>query len=115
MPPTAPGGGGHVLANLVRVLDHRLQDLGIAGFHWLIIDRQTALVRFDGTIHVGGANHHLLAIASAHAANSPWAPAAIDAVTAHVVTVLNVALTEITDTTEAHALGTLLAAVSSSS
>jgi hypothetical protein len=108
-PMTAPRVRDHVLADLVRLLDQRLHDLGISGFRWEISDREDTLARFDTTIRVGGTNRLLHAVASAHAANSPWAPASIDALAAHVVTVLNVALTEITDATESTALGALLA------
>ena len=58
--------------------------------------------------HVGGVIVGFGA-GAALVARSPWPAAAVDALTAHVVTVLNVAVTEITDATEGHALTALLA------
>ncbi|HWU89413.1 MAG TPA: hypothetical protein VN253_19265 [Kofleriaceae bacterium] len=42
-------------------------------------------------------------------APSPGSPAAVDALVAHVISVLHLALTSVTDATEAHLLGGLLA------
>ena len=47
-------------------------------------------------------------IAGAIAANTAWSADALDALAAHCITVLNVALTSITDAAEARAIGKLL-------
>jgi hypothetical protein len=66
------------------------------------------MFRFDHGIEVAGDNVRLRALAAALAAKSPFADAGVDVVVAHLVTVLNVAMTQITDASEAHALGVLL-------
>jgi hypothetical protein len=111
-PPAARLPPAHPLDELLALIDRRLCDIGIAGYPLVIESCDTPMVRFDQlVVRVAGENPQLLRIASAHAAASPWAAAAIDAVTAHVVTVLNVALTQITDATEAHALDVLTASL----
>ena len=55
---------------------------------------------------IAGDNERLRSLATS--LDSPWFDGALDALTAHVVSVLNIALTEITDATELHALGKLL-------
>ncbi|HEY5944702.1 MAG TPA: hypothetical protein VIV40_04395, partial [Kofleriaceae bacterium] len=104
-PPEPP----HPLRSLVTKLRSRLSDLGIGGYRWSIIERPEPMFAFADEIEVAGDNVRLRALAAALASNSPFAQAGIDVVVAHLVTVLNVALTQITDASEAHALGVLLA------
>jgi hypothetical protein len=98
----------HALRPLVQAVEARLARVGIRAADWIIVDRIEPLVRFDRGLRVAGENPMLVAIAAAQLAGSAWASDAIDLLTAHVVTVLNVALAEVTDSTEAHALGALL-------
>lgn len=107
-PPAKPEPP-HPLRPLVAKLRSRLADLGIGGYRWTIVDRSDPMLSYRDEIEVAGDNVRLRALAAALAADSPFAPAGIDVVVAHVVTVLNVALSQITDASEAHALGVLLA------
>jgi hypothetical protein len=63
----------------------------------------------DRGLVIAGDHPRLIELGAALAANSPWATAALDAIVAHGVTVLNVALGEVTDAAEQHAIGALLA------
>jgi hypothetical protein len=100
----APPVRRHPLQDLVDALDERLGELGIRGYDWKIVDDDEPMIRFaSNQIIVGGTNDRLRRIATDLDGD------AIDLVVAHVVTVLNIALTSITDATEAHALGILLA------
>lgn len=98
----------HPLAGLVAKLRRRLADLGIGGFEWEITDRAEPMFGYDRAVVVAGDNVRLRALAAAVAAKSPFADAGVDVVIAHLVTVLNVALSHITDASEAEALGVLL-------
>jgi hypothetical protein len=103
-PVPTPPVRRHPLQDLVDALDERLGELGIRGYDWKIVDDDEPMIRFaSNQIIVGGNNHRLRRIATDLDGD------AIDLVAAHVVTVLNIALTSITDATEAHALGILLA------
>jgi hypothetical protein len=94
----------HPLQDLVDTLDERLVELGIRGYDWKIVEDEDSMIGFaSDEIIVGGDNPRLRRIATSLDGD------AIDLVIAHVVTVLNIALTSITDATEAHALGILLA------
>ena len=62
----------------------------------------------DGCLLVAGDHPRLIELGAALAANRPSASAALDAVVAHGATVLNVALGEVTDAAELHAIGALL-------
>ncbi len=104
-PPEPP----HPLRALVARLRSRLGDLGIGGYGWTIVAREEPMFAFDGEIEVAGDNPRLRALAAALASNSAFASAGVDVVVAHLVTVLNIALSQITDASEAHALGVLLA------
>ena len=103
-PPPPP----HPLQGLVAKLRSRLADLGIGGYEWHIEDRDDPMFAFDDGIIVAGDNVRLRALAVALAAKSPFAEAGVDVVVAHLVTVLNVALSQVTDASELHALGVLL-------
>jgi hypothetical protein len=61
-----------------------------------------------GQLVVGGENLRLHRIAAELASGSILAGPALDAVAAHAVSVLNLALTEVTDAGESHAIGVLL-------
>lgn len=103
-PAPPPPVRHHPLCDLVRTLDQRLVELGVRGYEWKIADDDTPMIRYErGNIIVAGYHPELRAVAVDTDA------ALVDLVVAHVVTVLNVALTEITDATEAHALEVLLA------
>lgn len=104
-PPAPP----HPLERVTARLRSRLADLGIGGYEWEIVDDDEPMFVFDQGIKVAGNNVRLRALAAALAANSAFAAAGIDVVVAHLVTVLNVALSQITDASEAHAIGVLLA------
>jgi hypothetical protein len=104
-PPEAP----HPLRPLLAKLRSRLADVGIGGYRWTIVDRAEPMLRYADEIELAGDNVRLRALAAALAADSPFATAGIDVVVAHLVTVLNVALSQITDASESHALGVLLA------
>ena len=97
-------------ASLRGVPIHRIAQLGISrAFPWVIEDYRDPMITFSrDEIVVGGNNPVLRAIASELAAESSLAGPAIDATAAHVVSLLNIALTEITDATETHAIGVLL-------
>jgi hypothetical protein len=98
----------HPLHGLVAKLRRRLADLGIGGYDWQIVDRAEPMFAYDHGIVVGGDNVRLRALAATVATKSPLADAGVDVVVAHLVTVLNVALSQITDASEAHALAVLL-------
>ncbi len=94
----------HPLHELVRALDQRLISLGIRGYEWKIIDDDKPMIGFaSGMITVAGDNPRLRKLAI------DLDEDAMELLTAHVITVLNIALTSITDATEAHALSVLLA------
>lgn len=95
----------HVLRPLVDALSDRVARLGIATVRWSIIPESEPMFGIsDMEIRVAGDNERLRQIASAALSD-----VAIDALAAHVVSVLNIARQDITDATEMHALGVLLA------
>ena len=99
----------HPLAALKDLLAQRIVELGLGRYDWVILERSTPMFAYEQAVFVAGDNPRLRALAAALAANSPFAPAGVDVVVAHLATVLNRALTQITDASEAHALGVLLA------
>ena len=104
--PRAP----HVLEPLVEALGKRVGKLGVGTFDWVIDEHSNKLVSFTwGQLVVGGENPHLRVLASELASKSILAGPSLDAVAAHAVSVLNLALTEVTDAGESHAIGVLLA------
>ncbi len=100
----------HPLDPLVAALGARLRRLGLASARFAIAEDAAGPIACYRGDAVALAAHHprLRAIAAALAARTAWSEAAVDALAAHVVTVLNVALTSVTDAAEAHALGGLL-------
>lgn len=104
--PRAP----HVLEPLVAALGKRVGKLGVGTYDWVIDERSEKLVSFSwGQLVVGGENPHLRVLAAELASKSILAGPAIDAVVAHAVSVLNLALTDVTNAGESHAIGVLLA------
>jgi hypothetical protein len=99
----------HPLRPLVVQMRARLAQLSIGGYQWSIIERHEPMFAYSDEIEVAGNNVRLRALAAALLADSPIAKGGIDVVVAHLVTVLNVSLTQITDAGEAHALAVLLA------
>lgn len=98
----------HPLEPLVKKLRRRLSEVGIGGYEWIIENRAEPMFAYAGAIVVAGDNVRLRALAAALAAKSPFADAGVDVVVAHLVTVLNIALSQITDASEEHALRVLL-------
>lgn len=102
--PAAAPVRHHPLRDLVRALEFRLVELGVHSYEWTIADTDEPIIAYErGNIIVAGEHPKLRALALAND------EMLIDLLVAHVVTVLNLALSEITDATEAHALGVLLA------
>jgi hypothetical protein len=110
LPPVPPVRPAHELQPLVAAIGARLHQLGLAQPLFTLNDYiASPLAAYDnGTVTLAAGSPQLRAIAAALLAKTAWSEAAVDALTAHVVTVLNVALTSVTDTTEAHALAGLL-------
>lgn len=100
----------HPLQPLVDALRQRFWQLGFDTRDATIVDGEAPMVVTDGHLQISGNHPRLVKLAAALAADSPWVTAALDAVVAHGVTVLNVALAEITDAAEENALRGLLAA-----
>jgi len=103
----------HPLAPLVAAVSARLRRLGVAPPAFAILETATQPIVGYSADALAFAGYHprLRAIAAGLVARAPWSAAALDALVAHVVTVLNIALTSVTDATEAHALGGLLQGV----
>ena len=108
--PPPPPREPHPLDGLIRALHTRMVTAGLPGPGFGIAPGKTApMLELDQQRLVLAADHpRLRAIAAACLANQAWADAAIDALAAHAITVLNIALTSITDPAEAAALGVLL-------
>ena len=100
----------HVLQPLDDALSARVAKLGIATVRWSIVpDHEPMFDINDLEIGVAGDNQRLRTIGAELLADSILAGPALDALAAHVVSVLNIARQDITDGTEMHALGVLLA------
>jgi hypothetical protein len=111
-PPTPPARlrPPHPLDVLVTALSRRLAEIGVPIGTFAILEGvRDPILRAEGGLCLAADHPQLRAIAAACLAGTAWASAAVDALAAHAVTVLNVALTSVTDATEAHALGALLA------
>ena len=100
----------HPLQPLVDAIRQRFAQLGLDTHDATIVDGQAPMVFDNGCLQIAGNHPRLGQVAAALAANRPWATDAVDAVVAHGVTVLNVALAQVTDAAEAHALRGLLRA-----
>jgi hypothetical protein len=109
--PAPPPRPPHPLDPMVAAVGARLRELGIAPPPFAILEGTTApAVRYEGDAICFAAGHpRLRAIAAACLAGSPWGTSAVDVLAAHVISVLNIALTSVTDATELHLLGNLLA------
>jgi hypothetical protein len=100
----------HMLQPLVEALAQRVGKLGVGSYDWAIDERAEHLVRFEShQLVVGGENARLRLLATELAAKSETIGPAVDALAAHAVSVLNLALSEVTDAGESHAIGVLLA------
>ena len=100
VPPPPPYA--HPLQHVVDRIAARLAAIGVPWSRWLIDERASSpLLRFDGKLYLAARHPRIIGELSDDA---------VDAIAAHAVTVLNVALTEITDVSEAHALANLLTA-----
>jgi hypothetical protein len=110
-----PPRPAHPLEPLVAAVGARLSELGVPRPAFAILDGVAApIVGYEHAICFAGENPRLRALAASITAPSRSTAAstlaALDALVAHVVCVLNAALTSVTDATEAHALGALLGA-----
>ncbi len=107
-PPKKP----HVLQSLVDALSDRVAKLGIQTASWEIDESGDTMMSYEAGalfVVIGGKHALLRKVAAELASNSIHAVPAIDALAAHAVSLLNIARTDITDATEVHALGVLLA------
>jgi hypothetical protein len=109
-PPASKPAFEHPLQPFVNRLHTRIVTLGIQVAQWRIVDdRDEPIARYEhDTLELAANNRHVLETAAACVANTAWSADALDALAAHCVTVLNVALASITDTTEARAINKLL-------
>jgi hypothetical protein len=100
----------HAIQIVVDHVELRLSKLGVTlGKNPPVIaSRSEPILKHDNALYFAGDNPRLHAIANALLARSPWAQVAVDALVAHAVTVLNAALTEVTDASETAALQGLL-------
>jgi hypothetical protein len=109
--PPPPVVVKHPLQPFVDRLHSRISALGVSVARWRIVDdRSEPIATFsdDEVLELAADNKQLLAIAAAVTANTAWSADALDAIAAHCITVLNVALTSITDAAEARAIDKLL-------
>ncbi len=100
----------HPSQHLVDAICQRLAQLGLDPHDATIVDGDAPMVFDDGCLQISGTHPGLRHVADALAAGRPGATDALDAIVAHGVTVLNVALAQITDAAEARALRALLRA-----
>jgi hypothetical protein len=99
----------HPIQNVVDAVSRRLLDLGVPAFSFAIGDFEGTMVIYDRhELRFAGAHRRLHAIGNALRANSPWAPLAIDALAAHVITVLDQARSEINAQTVQDVLAAIL-------
>ncbi len=111
LPKPAPAAKpkAHPLQPLATLLENRLAAIGLAQPTIAIVPARGDLVFFDGELCIGE-HPQLTALLAMHRARHPHAGDALDALAAHAVTVLNVALTSVTDASETAALARLLGA-----
>jgi hypothetical protein len=103
-----PEESRHPLQPVFDALRARFAQLGLDLSSARVVDRADPMFEYDGRLLVAGRHPRLIELGGALAANTAWATAMLDAIVAHGVTVLNVALTSVTDAAELNALGTLL-------
>jgi hypothetical protein len=106
-PPRPPPP--HKLQALIDLLRARILELGLGSYNCPIVDEDKPMFAYTGDLIVAGNDPRLLALAAALSNHEPWAQLGVDVVVAHAVTVLNRELAQITDASETHALGVLLA------
>ncbi len=99
----------HPLQPLLDALRVRFAQLGLDLANMGLVDNAEPMFEYsDHSLLVATRHPHLIKLAGALAANSPNAAAMLDAIAAHGITVLNVALTSVTDAAELRAIGGLL-------
>lgn len=98
----------HPLQPVLDAIRARSAQFGLDLSGARFVDRAEPMFEHDDYLRIAERHPRLVALGAALAANSPWAAASLDAIVAHGVTVLNVALTAVTDTAELHAIGALL-------
>jgi hypothetical protein len=109
-PPPRKPRAPHMLQPLVEALALRVGKLGVGSFDWAIDESSHVLVTLESRqLVVGGECARLRQLATELSSKSVHIGSAIDALAAHTVSVLNLALTEVTDAGESHAIGVLLA------
>ena len=100
----------HPFDVVVEALRARIARCGIALPSFAIAPgKSEPMLELADHLVLAGEHPRLRAIAAACHARSAWADAALDALAAHAITVLNVGLTDVTDAAESAALGMLLA------
>jgi hypothetical protein len=107
----------HPIQGLVELISKRVASLGLRGYEFRIAATRKPMFQFfagAGYLFVAGDNERLRSLALHVDTSSPWLPAAIDALAAHVVSILNLALTDVTDAAEVDALQLLLSPRSAS-
>ncbi len=100
----------HPLRPLADALGSRVGELGIRSFQYVIDDEVAhPMIRFgDGQVRLAGENVQLRAIVSSMREDRAAIQPALDALAAHIVSILNLELTDITDAGEIFALSALL-------
>lgn len=106
--PPPPMVSRHPLQPVLDAIRARSAQFGLDLSGARFVDRAEPMFEHDDYLRIAERHPRLVALGAALAANSPWAAASLDAIVAHGVTVLNVALTAVTDTAELHAIGALL-------
>ncbi|MEO8700356.1 MAG: hypothetical protein ABI867_09945 [Kofleriaceae bacterium] len=107
--PPPPPEPDHAIQNVVDAVAARLSALGVPMPEFRISARGLAIMQFSGSLWFAGDDRRLLAIANALRTRSPWASLALDALVAHTITVLDVALVDVNAATTQHVLDSLLA------
>jgi hypothetical protein len=103
--PLAPPRPSHPLDSLLALLTQRIVLAGVPAPRFaLLIGVDAPLAIADGaTIRLAADHPRLLAIGAACLAYTAWHTAAVDALAAHLITLLNRALASVTDATEHYA------------
>jgi hypothetical protein len=102
-PPSTP------LSRMLAALAQRIDALGNASVSYTIVDDDAPMVRaVHGSVEIAAKHPRVQRIVAEHSAGTVLAGPALDVLAAHVVSVLNIGRTDITDATELFALGVLL-------
>jgi hypothetical protein len=97
------------LSRMLDSLAQRIRAVGITSFTYTVVDGVDPMVRArDGSIEIAAHHPRLQRIVAEHEARSILAGPALDVLAAHVISVLNIARSDITDATELFALGGLI-------